>query len=267
MKKASIAGLLTFVFCFAEAAQAALYYENGFTTQTEADVIKDYGGTATWDSANENVEVDIIDNGGVYTYGPGKTDLGSAFGTFTQSVDVYIDPELDVVEQFTWTCEVLLIGNTDVYTTSGEFDFMARKVILDDGSTEYRLGRNSQYGDLPYYFVVEEAGWFTFTTEWIDDGTTLVNHNYISQNGAILFQGDSVNSPYTSDPLGYSTGYTWFFGRDTEDENGVDIPSSLTLELDNLQYEVVGSSSVPEPSSLLIWSGLLGFVAWRRRHA
>lgn len=205
---------------------------------------------------------------GHYTYGPGKTFIPTN-STLRQSLDIYIDPSIMTAGTASvWTMEVLLRKADG--GAAGEFDFFG-KWVQDDGEGDanfedldgdgetadwiYKLGRNNDWRSDPT--VVTEAGWYTFTTEWVDDGTTLTNHNYISQNGTVLFQGDAVKSPWTSNPLGYETGYMWIYGRDR---------STATLKLDNLRYELVSAAPIPEPiTAMALLAGISGVGGYLRR--
>jgi hypothetical protein len=94
--------------------------------------------------------------------------------------------------------------------------------------------------------LVEDAGWYTFVTEWTDDGTssTIVNtHSIKDSGGNLLFQGSAAGTANTS-ATGYLSGYVWAYHR-----SGV----GVTLEMDNLGYVV---TPVPEPSAHAALAGL-----------
>jgi len=253
----------------------SLNYAEGFNTDTSVIIPWGSDVEVTHETLGGNgyAKLNFVNDnrGGAYTYGPGKTPLPSGFGVLRQSIDIYVDPDSATVgTPIVWTMEVGL-QNAAGTTNYGEFDFFG-KWVQDDGEGDsdfedldndndttdwvYKLGRNNDFRGAPV--VVEQAGWFTFTSEWIDDGTSLTNHNYITQDGTLLFEGDSAQSPWTSSPAGYKTGYMWIFGR-----NG----STETLGLDNLSYQATGA--VPEPLTMLAVgsavAGLGGYIRRRRR--
>jgi hypothetical protein len=246
-------------------AHALSYYED---FNTDASAMNEYGGTVTHvsDSGNSYAKIDLNADtrGGAYTYGPGKTILSGGFGILRQSMDIYVDPSSATVgTPITWTLEVLL--RTSSGNAYGEFDFFGRWLqdsedLDGDGETTdwiYKLGRNNDWRSAPT--VVDQAGWFTFTSEWIDDGSTLTNHNYISQGGNILFTGDAVQSPWGANSGGAETGYMWLYGRND---------STATLSVDNIRYEVTQQAPIPEPVTLLAFGsavvGLGGYIRKRR---
>jgi hypothetical protein len=98
---------------------------------------------------------------------------------------------------------------------------------------------------------VDQAGWYTFASEWTSDGTSLTNTNTISQGGTVLFEGSTVGA-LTPDSEGYESGYMWLYTRDDY---------TTTLGVDNLTY-----IAIPEPATV----SLLGMGAWmliRKRRA
>ena len=221
--------------------------------------MKSNGGTL--DLSSGQYAVGGLDSGGVYTYGPGPTFLPTGFGTFTQSVDIFVDPTA-ATGPLKWSLEVHLFGGdylnstTPNYSRYGEFDFFGYYEQDLTGNWVYSLGRS---GNAPV--IVDQAGWYTFSVSWMDDGTNASNLVSITDKATNIttYLGHSASysdtNPWISSNDGYSTGYMWAFTR----------TGSETLAFDNISYQWT-PANVPAPGALLlagIGTALVGKV--RRR--
>ncbi len=265
--------LFAFIFS-AQYANSALFFNEDYTSDVGSWIsfnggeLIHQGSGATGHILATSV---MGSDNGAYTYGPGKTSIPYGFNSLRYGADIYIDPsqQTDGIAM-QWSLSTILrnaAGNTALF----EFDFYG-KWVQDDGEGDanfadldgdndttdwiYKIGRNNDWRTAPV--LVEEPGWYTFTSEYLDNGTNAANNNYISKDDTILFNAQPAGGGNIASELdGYETGYMWFFSREGEASVGID----------NLTYvHTPAATSVPEASSLvMVGLGGLILLSYRKR--